>query len=85
MYPQLLWLSMTSDDMEYPFGQLGSAVPSQLLVQPQRPHWQGSMGNQKSMTWCKHCSVAVKTLMCYQHYFHSKFKTQNHPNCYEEY
>jgi len=50
--PQVLLLSMMSDGMEYPFGQLGSAVlavspQTQLLVHPQPPHWRGRVRSKK--------------------------------------
>jgi len=65
--------------MEYPIGQLGSAVPA---VSPPSflctlsPLTGGAVGGaEKALALCKHCSATTKTLMCYQHYSHPESET----------
>lgn len=38
---------------------------------------------EKTLTLCKYCSAAAKTLLCYQHSFSHKCKAQHHTVCYE--
>jgi len=45
-------------------------VPSQFLVQPQLPRWQGSMRSWKVLD----CLATTKMSVCYQHYSHPKWK-----------
>lgn len=57
-FPQLYMLSMMSCGMEYPLGQLGSAV----LVSPPSLLTGGMVcGAEKALTLCKHCSAKSKT------------------------
>lgn len=74
--PPGLWFSMMSCGTEYPFGQFG---PSFLPVSPaascpppglltERAVWEA----EKALTLYKHCSPAIKTLMCYQYGFDHK-------------
>ena len=62
---------MTPYGMEYPFGQLGSAV---LAVSHHRSLCTPNLltgglvwGVERSLTWCKHCSAATEMSVCYQH------------------
>lgn len=41
-------------------------------------------GAEKPLMLGKHCSAVTKTLMCSQHCFDHKSRTQHRPSCYEE-
>lgn len=56
-------------------GQLSCLCPLPSSCAASPPFQPSSMRSQQSLTQCKHCSVT--TLMCYQHYFHPKCKTQH--------
>lgn len=85
--PQLLLLSVTSYGMDYPFGQLGSALlaayPSKSLCTPSLLAVRAAYEAGKTLTLCKQCSATTKISTCY-HHFHKKSKTQNHMSIYEE-
>ena len=77
--PSVIFLSMISYGIEYPFGQSGSAVlglpPSTFLYTPIL--LTGRAGEaEKSLTLHKHCSAAAKTL---EHSFHPKPKHSTIP------
>ena len=86
---QLLFLSMTSYGVKYPFGQLGSAVPA--VSPPSFPctpslltggvEWEA----ERALTLCKHCSAITKPSLCYQQCFQHKSKThKSHTGFYGE-
>lgn len=62
-FPEFLYLSMKQT-----FGEFESAVPSQLLANPQTAN----------------CGVGKRTLMCYQHSFSYVSKTQYPTGCSEK-
>ena len=70
---------MMSYGMEYPFGQLGSAVPAasppSFLCTPSLLAGGVVRETEKALTLCKHCSAITKTSLCYQHCFRHKCKT----------
>ena len=72
-FPQLCMLSMLSYGMEYPFGQLGSAVPAvsppNFLCTPSLLAGGVGWGAEKALTQCEHCSAVTKTSLNYQHCF----------------
>lgn len=69
-------LSMRPYNMEYPFSQMGSAVPAVsspiFLLTPSpltdRVGWEA----EKTLAQCKPCSALAKTSQYYQHYFQHK-------------
>ena len=87
-FPQLYMLSMMSYGMEYPFGQLGSAVPAvsppNLLCTSSlftgRVGWEA----EKALTLCKHCWAITKTSLCYQRCFQHRSKTYPHTSYCED-
>jgi len=85
--PLLYMLSMTPYGMEYPFGQLGSAVlavsPPSFLCTSSLLTGRVVQEAEKPLTLCKHCSAITKTSLYYQHCFQHKSKTQTHTSYYE--
>nr|XP_047933395.1 stromal membrane-associated protein 1 isoform X2 [Anser cygnoides] len=84
-FPQL---STMLYDTGHPFGQPG---PPALAVSPPSSWGTPSVlvgraapGAGESLAVCKHCPVAAKIVMCYQHCFGHKPKTQQHRLCYED-
>lgn len=68
-FSQLYMLSTTSYGLEYPCGQLGSAVsavspPSSFGIPSQLPVG-AARETEKALTMCKHCSATAKTSLCY--------------------
>lgn len=57
-------LSMLSNGVGHPFGQLGSAglavSPPTQIVSPCSPHWWCGWGAEKALAQCEHCSAVVK-------------------------
>ena len=80
LFPQLYTLSMMPYGMEYPFGQLGSAVPAvsppSFLCPPALWCEAGWCEKQGRLWLCKHCSAGMKTFLYYQHCFQHKSKTE---------
>lgn len=78
-FPQLYLLSMTPYGMEFPFGQLGSAVLSvspQLLEQPQPPlQWSG-VRSTKGLGSVQALPINTETSLYYQQCLKHKSKTQ---------
>ena len=78
-FPQLYMLNMMSYGLEYPLGQLGSAVPAvsppNSLCPPSL--LTGGVGEEaeKPLALCEHCSEIAKTSLCYQHCFQHRSKT----------
>lgn len=56
--PRFLFLSMKMHSMEYPFGQLVSAVPPLF---PPKSLPTPRVTNKKALMLCKHCSAVAKT------------------------
>ena len=79
-FPQLYTLSKVSYGLEYPFGQLGSAVlavpPPSFLCPPRHSLVGWGEKQKRALTLCKHRSAVTKTSLCYQHCFQNKSKTQ---------
>ena len=77
-FPPLYMLSMTSYGMEYPSGQLGSAVPAvsppNSLCTPSVLAGGAVSEAEETLTLCKHCSAITKTSMYYQHCLQHKSK-----------
>ena len=67
-FPQLYMLSMTSYGMEYPLGQLWSAVaavsPPNSLCSPSLFTGGAVWEAVKALTLCKHCSAITTTSLC---------------------
>ena len=78
LLPAFLLLSVTSYDMEYPFGQLGSAVPAvpppSFLCTPSLLTDGVVCEAEKTLTLYEHCSAVPKTSLCYQRCFGHKSK-----------
>lgn len=78
---QLLLLGTVSYGMKYPFVQLSqlclNLLPTFSLLTV-RAEWE----TEKAWILCESCSP-IK-LVCCQHWFSHKFKTQHHTGCYEE-
>lgn len=68
-----------------PFWGVWSAVlvlyPPTSLCSLGPSHWQDSTRKLK-FPWLQHCSATTKLLVCYQHYFSPKAKTQHHTRHY---
>lgn len=83
-FHQVLLMNMTLYELS---GHLGRAVPAvfphNLLPIPNLLVSGGIAGG-TALTLFKCCSVAAKTLMCQQHCFGHKSKTQLRMGCYEE-
>lgn len=81
-HPYILF-SMTSDGMEYPFGQFGSAVlglsPPSSCCTPSLLAGRTEREAEKSLAWCKHCSATIKTSACYQRSSHPNPKHSTLP------
>lgn len=81
----LLRLSVISCGMEYPSGKFGSAVPAMSppsFLHTPVPLMKGSKrGKDKALLLCKYCSAIGKTLLCFQHWFSYKSKTENGTGC----
>lgn len=60
-FPLVYKLSMTPYGMEYPFGQLGSAVPAVSLPSSCTPTCQVMLEAEKSLPQSKHCSATTAT------------------------
>lgn len=79
--PQLYVLRMMPYNMEYCFGQLGSAascVPSRPFVHSPLAHRPSTMRNRTGLTLFKHCSAVSKT-----HGYHSIFSTNQNIEPYK--
>ena len=67
--PPVYILGMTSYGLEYPFGQLGSAVPAvsppSFLCTPSLLTGRAVWEAEKALTLCKHCSAVTKTSLYY--------------------
>lgn len=81
--PPYILFSMTSDGMEYPFGQFGSAVlglsPPSSCCTPSLLASRTEREAEKSLAWCKHCSATIKTSACYQRSSHPNPKHSTLP------
>ena len=81
-------LSTMSYSMEYPFAQLGSAVPAMFppnfLCNPIPLAGGVVWGAEKNLSLCNHCSAVTKTSLCYQRCFQHKSKTQSHTSYYRK-
>ena len=80
--PVFKFFHMKSCGMEYPVGHLVSAV-----LMPPAPSLAGQY--EKLRNWnilgsVWHCSAPTKPLVCYQHCFSLKVKTQHNTRCNEE-
>jgi len=81
-------MSMMLLCMEYPFGQLDSAVLAvsyPILFIPSLLAGRGVSEAEKALTLCKHCSAITANSMYYQHYLQNKSKIQPPTSYYEEY
>lgn len=77
-FPQLSVLSMKPCDLEYPCGQLGSAVldvspPSSLCTCSLHTDAVGYRAG-KALALCKHCPAITKISLCYQDCLQHKTK-----------
>lgn len=81
---QLILLS-TLYGIEYSFDQLWSAILSQLFVLS-HPVCLGEAEwvVEKALMLYKLCSETANILLCYQHCFYCKSKTQRHSDCYDK-
>jgi len=81
---------MVLDKVESPFGQFWSPVlavssPSNFLIPGLLSGGgRGVLGKEKALVLCKHYSAIATALLCHQHCFSHKPKTQHHMGCCEE-
>lgn len=68
LFLQCYTLSTVLSGMEYPLGELESAL------YPQPPHWWGSVKRRKGLSWAKSCSEIRKQRQDYQHCSQNKSK-----------
>lgn len=81
-FPWLPVLSTVPYGLGYPWGQLGSPVPSRDLEHPQPTGWRHMGAAESALVLCKGSSAGMSP--CYQHSFGHKSRTQPCSGCSEE-
>ena len=60
-----------------------NSVPLSSLCTPQPLAVRAAPRDEKSLTWCKHCSATTKTSVCFQHDSHPRSKAHHHVSYWE--